>query len=174
MWKKATKCESGKQVVGWLHFTKTWPDDFCTLAPGPEAFGQNLARPSRPDMGQSCTVWSRLSLEEWNQIRCRKLGLDSGCTLATMAITGHNQNASESDLACLLGQCIRIKNTLKYKCTCRTLYYTVVLDAFELTCTLYSSSHNTPEFNSTLQPNKAMQWQGASVYRGRRPGSFCW
>ena len=28
---------------------------------------------------------------------------DSGCTLAVMAITGRNQNASGSDPACLLG-----------------------------------------------------------------------
>ena len=28
---------------------------------------------------------------------------DSGCTLAVMAIAGCNQNASGSDLACLLG-----------------------------------------------------------------------
>ena len=79
------------------------------LASGPDAFGQNLTRPSRSDPRRFCTIWPRPSLETRNRIRCGKSELaytfchDSGCTLAVMAITGRNQNASESDPACLLG-----------------------------------------------------------------------
>ena len=43
------------------------------LASGPDAFGQNLIRPSRSDLGLFCTIWSKPSLEKWNQIRYRKL-----------------------------------------------------------------------------------------------------
>ena len=75
-----------------------------------DVFDQNLTRPFRSDLSWVCTVWSRPSLEKQNQIGCGKSGLAftirpySGCMLAIMAITGHNQNASKSDLTCLLGK----------------------------------------------------------------------
>ena len=56
-----------------------------------------------------CTTWSMPSLEKWNWIRCGKsdptytIQPDSGCMLAVIAITDHNQKASGFDPACLLG-----------------------------------------------------------------------
>ena len=101
---------------------KRWPEAGHVvlahqLASRPGPFGQNLTRSARikSDLGHQigsrsvCTTWSRPSLEKWNWIRCRKSDLtytirpDSGCTLAVMAITDHNQKASGSDPACLLG-----------------------------------------------------------------------
>ena len=78
------------------------------LASRPDVFDQTLTRPSRSDPGQFCTIWSILSLEKQDWIRCGKsdqaykVWPDSGCTLFVMVITGHNQNASGSDLAYLL------------------------------------------------------------------------
>ena len=40
---------------------------------------------------------------------------NSGCTLAIMAITGHNQNASGLDLACLLAIFFFFLNLLRVK-----------------------------------------------------------
>ena len=83
------------------------------LASGLDAFGQNLTRLSRSDPGRFCTIWSRPSLENQNRIWWGKLDPaytiwpDSGCMLATMTITGRNQNASQSDLARILGTDIR-------------------------------------------------------------------
>ena len=74
-----------------------------------DVFGQNLTRPSRSDPGQFSTCWSGPSSEEWSWIGCKKSDPthttqpDSGHTLAIMAVTGHNQNTSESNLARLLG-----------------------------------------------------------------------
>ena len=99
-----TESESGKLVAGWLRSARTGPDDSCTLAcfhsSGPDAFGQNP--------GQFCAVWSGPSFKEQNQIWCEKsdqIQPDSGRTLAVIliAITGCNQNVSESDAACLQG-----------------------------------------------------------------------
>ena len=42
---------------------------------------------------------------------------DFGSMLAVMAITGHNQNASESDLACLLGKAETLKHSILNVCT---------------------------------------------------------
>ena len=56
------------------------------------------------------TMWSMPSLEKRSWNGCGKsdpaytIRLDSGRTLAVMAITGRNQDASGSDPACLLGQ----------------------------------------------------------------------
>ena len=79
------------------------------LASRPDASGETLTRPSRSDPGRFCTMWSMPSLEKWSWNECGKLDPtytiqpDSGSMLAIMAITGRNQNASRSDLACLLG-----------------------------------------------------------------------
>ena len=79
------------------------------LASRPHVFGQTLTRPSRSDPGRFCAIWSMLSLEKQNWIRCGKWDLaytiwaNSGCMLAAMAVTGRNQNASGLHLACLLG-----------------------------------------------------------------------
>ena len=55
---------------------KSWPDDSCTVA----CFQTRSVWPksdqssqTKLDPGWFCTIWSRLSLEEWNQIRCGKL-----------------------------------------------------------------------------------------------------
>ena len=77
------------------------------LASRQDVFGQTLTRPSRSDPGQFCTVRSMPSLEKLN-LKCMweagsgiyTIWPDSGCMLH---ITGHNQNASWSDPACLLG-----------------------------------------------------------------------
>ena len=73
------------------------------LASRTDEFIQTLTRPSRSDPGQFYTVWPMPSLEK----RMREAGSgiytirpNSGCTLAIMTITGHNQNAPGSDLAC--------------------------------------------------------------------------
>ena len=44
------------------------------LASRPDPSGQNLTRSSRTKLGPGwfCTIWSRPSLEEWNQFRCAK------------------------------------------------------------------------------------------------------
>ena len=69
------------------------------LASRPDAFGQNLTRPSRSDPGRFCTVWPIPSLETTELKRMREVGSgiytirpDFGCTLAVMAITSRNQN----------------------------------------------------------------------------------
>ena len=75
----------------------------------PDAFRQTLTRPSRSDAGQFCTVWSMISLEKWNWIRCGKsdqadmIRPNSGCMLAATAITRPKQKASGLDPACLQG-----------------------------------------------------------------------
>ena len=80
------------------------------LASGPDPFSQILTGSSTLDPSWFCTIWSRPSLEEQNWIRCEKSDPayttwpNSGSTLATVAITGHNQNASKLDPACLLGK----------------------------------------------------------------------
>ena len=62
-----------------------------------DVFGQNLTRPSRSDPCQFSTCWSGPSSEEWSWIGCRKSDPthttqpDSGCTLAIMSVTVHNQ-----------------------------------------------------------------------------------
>ena len=80
-----------------------------THQPGvrPDEFGQTMARPSRLDPGLFCKVWPMLSLEKTELKSMREVGSgiykilpNSGFTLAT---TGHDQNASGSDPACLLG-----------------------------------------------------------------------
>ena len=38
------------------------------LTSGPDAFGQNLTKPSRLDPSQLCTIWSRPSLEKQSRI----------------------------------------------------------------------------------------------------------
>ena len=40
----------------------------CQLTSGPDAFGQNLTKPSRLDPSRLCTIWSRPSLEKQSQI----------------------------------------------------------------------------------------------------------
>ena len=113
------------------------------LASGPDAFDPNLTRPSRFDSGQFCTIWPRPSLEKQNQIGCGKsdpaytTGPDFGCTLAIMAITGCNQNAAESDPACLLGG-FRTLNTTELGDSC-TSYCSCNVSLFNtlgVTCTL--------------------------------------
>ena len=100
----------------WPNNNKKRPSrsDAGQLASGPDAFGPNLTGPSRLDLGQFCTIWSGPSFEEWNQIRYWKSDLaynmiwpNSGCMLAIIAMTGHNQNASKSDLAFLVGRYIK-------------------------------------------------------------------
>ena len=78
------------------------------LASEPDAFGQNLNRPSKLDLGWFCVQYDPgFFLEEGNWNRMQEDGssiwFDSGCMLDIIAITGPSQNASESDLACLLG-----------------------------------------------------------------------
>ena len=105
VWKNATESESGKLIAGQLH-PAIIPSH--QLASRPDVFDQTLTRPSRSDPGQFCTIWSILSLEKQDWIRCGKsdqahtVWPDSGCTLFITAVAGHNQNASRSDLACLL------------------------------------------------------------------------
>ena len=68
------------------------------LASKTDEFSQTLARSSRSDP---------VGFFHWKN-GCGKsdpaytIRPDSGCTLAVIAITGHNQNASGSDPACLL------------------------------------------------------------------------
>ena len=62
------------------------------LASRTAVFGQTLTRPSRSDLGQLCTICPMPSLEK--QL---KWMLHAGHN-------GHNQNASELDLPCLLGR----------------------------------------------------------------------
>ena len=76
------------------------------FASGPDVFGQTLTRPSIS--GRFCKIWSTPSLgkQKWNGCGKSESGIydpaRSVCTLAIMAITGRNQNASGSDPACLL------------------------------------------------------------------------
>ena len=75
LWKNATESESGKN---WQWASGILPELGAMilahwLASGPDALGWNLTRPSRSDPGRFCTIWSRPSLEEQNQIRCREL-----------------------------------------------------------------------------------------------------
>ena len=74
------------------------------LASRPDIFGQNLTWPSRLDPGQFCTIWSRLSLEEWNQTVCTNWGsriqhlwfspiLAACCPVAITGCKYCNQNA---------------------------------------------------------------------------------
>ena len=114
LWKNGTESESQKLVVGWLLPARNWALMIPAhqLASGWDAFG--LTRPSRLDPGRFCTIWSMPSLEKQSWNGCGKsdpaytIWPDPGCTLAIMAITGRNQNASGSDLACLLGYLIVI------------------------------------------------------------------
>ena len=110
VWKNATESECGKLIGGQLHPARNQAWSFLIiqyqLASRPDVFDQTLT--SRSDPGQFCTVWSILSLEKQDWIRCGKsdqpytVWPDSGCTLFLTVITGHNQNASGSDLAYLL------------------------------------------------------------------------
>ena len=72
------------------------------LASGLDAFGQNLTRPSRSDLARfyKCDPGHLLRT---NGTESDVGKLDSGCTLAVIAITGRNQNASGSDPACSRG-----------------------------------------------------------------------
>ena len=69
---------------------------------------------SRARNSAACTIWSMPSLENGTEKDARRriwhiytIRADSGCTLAVMAITGRNQNASGSDPACLLGDLLQ-------------------------------------------------------------------
>ena len=78
-------------------------------AAGPDAFGPNLARPSRSGPGRLCTIHLLSGLLWKSRIKCRKLNPlytirpNCGCTLAVTAINCRYQNASKSDQPCLLG-----------------------------------------------------------------------
>ena len=64
------------------------------LASGPDAFGQNLPRPSRSifynNYGPGLLWKNGTESDVGSQIQP-----NSGCMLAVMVITGHNQNASK-------------------------------------------------------------------------------
>ena len=93
------KCETGNRPITFSH-NQAW---------------LHLARPSRwtlahfaqYDMGLLWKNGTKLEEGSWMwhiwYIYIYTIQPDSDCMLAVMAITGHNQNASKSDLACLLG-----------------------------------------------------------------------
>ena len=57
LWKNATKSESGKLVAGCCVLPEPGPMILShQIASGPDAFGQNLTRPSRSDPGQFCAL----------------------------------------------------------------------------------------------------------------------
>ena len=107
LWKNTTEPESGKLVVGWLHSAGNWAWWF--LHTGLLLDQMCLAQiwPGHPDQCFMQYGPGLLWKNSWTG--CGKLDLaymirpNSGCTLAIMAVTGHNQNASELDPACLLG-----------------------------------------------------------------------
>ena len=110
LWRSGTESESKKTGSGLVAFCRK-PGPIIPahrLASGRDVCGQTLTRSSRSDPGRFCTIRSRPSLEKWNRIGCGKsypahtIQSGSGCTLAVTAITGRNQNVSESDPACLL------------------------------------------------------------------------
>ena len=96
---ECNRVQSGKLVAGWLCSATTGQDDCRTLAcfqTRPDMSDQNMTRPSRSDL-----LWKNgTESDEGSQIQP-----DSGWMLGMIlitAITGLNQNTSESDLACLL------------------------------------------------------------------------
>ena len=132
LWKNGTKSESWKTGSGLVASCQK-PGLMIPahrLASGPDVFGQTRTRPSRSDPVWFCTIWSMPSLEKQSWNGCGKsdpaytIWPDPGCTLAIMAITGRNQNASGSDLACLLGYLIVIWWTV-FSCffTCYLMNY---------------------------------------------------
>ena len=109
LWKNGIESESGKLVADRLRLARNRARWFpYSLLPDQMRLANTLTRPSRSDPGRFCTMWSVPSLENGAETDAGSriwliLRPDSGCTLATMAITGRNQNASGLDPACLLG-----------------------------------------------------------------------
>jgi len=111
LWKIATESENGKQVAGQLHSARTRPDDSHTpaclwtrciwLKPDQTIQIRSSFAQYRYILDPTFHIWFGSVLPKKAQIILCKTG--SGCMLAIMAITGHNQNTSKSDPACLLG-----------------------------------------------------------------------
>ena len=73
--KNAAESESGKH---WWQASSVLPELgplilAHQLASEPDVFGHRLTRSSRSDLGWFCTIWSRSSLKEQNQIGCENL-----------------------------------------------------------------------------------------------------
>ena len=87
---------------------KRWPEAgpmilAHRLASGLDPFGQATQIKSGPVL--LSVIRAFFGMTETNRMREVGSGMyDFSCTLAVMAITGRNQNASESDPACLQGQ----------------------------------------------------------------------
>ena len=90
LWKNEMEPERGKLVIAWLHSARTRPDDFWTLA----CF---QTRSIEPKSDHTIQISCRLDLVQYDLDLCRKNRTESD------ALTGRNQNVSESDPAHLLG-----------------------------------------------------------------------
>ena len=117
-WKNVTEFESGKLVAGQLDSATNWAQWFLHTGVLPDQMSLSKTWPGHPD-------WIQASFaQEWNWTKCEKLDPadpvytvwpNSGCTLAIMAQTSCNENASESDPACLLGFFRMKLDTIKKK-----------------------------------------------------------
>ena len=110
---KHTGSNSHPVRIGFKALARSGPDDCCT----PACFRTGSVWP-KPDqaiqVGSGSVLHSMLQafFGKTQTNRMPEVGsgiYDYGCTLAVMAITGHNQNASGSDQACLLGKYCHIK-----------------------------------------------------------------
>ena len=128
------------------------------LASRPDAFGKTLTRPSRSDLGRFYHNMIHFFFGKTELNRMREVGSayttrpDSGCTLAVMAISGHNQNASWSDQACLLGQYHPPCSTISLPSTVQYNQHTIhraVQSAYHPPCSTISLSL-TVQYNQPI------------------------
>ena len=109
------RTQPSRKVGSWYRagcvLPESWPDDFWTPAcfqigciwPKPDKAIQIGSGPVLHNMIQAFFGKTELNLMREVGFCIYTIRPDTGCTLAVMAITGRNQNASGSDPACLLG-----------------------------------------------------------------------